>query len=67
MFNRCRCPQGRYLEGNECKLSKVCSPGYVRLYNNTCIKKCPDNQIDEGNTCRDVHQKQGKMNCLILA
>ena len=40
MFNMCRCPKGRYLEGNECKFYKVCSPGYVRLYNNTCIKKC---------------------------
>ena len=43
MFNRCRCPVGRYLEGNECKLFKVCSSGYVRIYNNTCIKKDPDN------------------------
>jgi len=53
MFNRCRCPQGRYLEGNECQLYKVCSPGYVRIYNNTCIKKCPDNQIRVGNTCKN--------------
>ena len=52
MFNKCRCPQGRYLEGNECKLEKVCSSGYVRIYNNTCIKKCPYNQIREGNTCK---------------
>ena len=53
MFNRCRCPQGRYLEGNECQLYKVCSSGYVRIYNNTCIKKCPDNQIRVGNTCKN--------------
>ena len=52
MLNRCKCPQGRYLEGNECKLSKVCSPGYVRLYNNTCIKKCPNNEIRIGNACK---------------
>ena len=53
MFNRCRFPKGRYLEGNECKLEKVCSQGYVRLYNNTCIKKCPDNQIRVGNKCQE--------------
>ena len=53
MFNRCRCPKGRYLEGNICKLDKVCAPGYVKLYNNTCIKKCPDNQIRVGNICKD--------------
>ena len=51
MFNRCRCPQGRYLEGNVCKLNKDCPPGYVKLLNNTCIKKCPDNQIRVGNEC----------------
>ena len=53
MFNRCRCPQGRYLEGNVCKLNKDCPPDYVKLLNNTCIKKCPYNQIREGNTCRN--------------
>ena len=53
MFNRCRCSVGRYLEGNECKLYKVCSSDYVRIYNNTCIKKCPDNQIRVGNTCKN--------------
>jgi len=52
MFNRCRCPQGRYLEGDECKLYKACSPGYIRIYNNTCIKKCPDQQIRVGDTCK---------------
>ena len=26
---------------------------YVRLYNNTCIKKCPDNQIRVGNKCQE--------------
>jgi len=51
-FNRCSCPEGKTLEGNECKLNKVCSPGYVRLYNNTCIKKCPNGQIRVGNKCK---------------
>ena len=53
MFNRCNCPLGKYLVGNVCKLKKVCSQGYVRLYNNTCIKKCPDNQIRVGNACKN--------------
>ena len=52
LFNKCRCPRGRFLEGNECKLFKACSPGYVRIFNNTCIKKCSDNQIREGNICK---------------
>ena len=52
MFNRCKCPKGRYLEGNECKLYRVCSTGYVRLYNNTCIKECPSKHIREGNICK---------------
>ena len=52
MGNRCKCPNGRYLRGNVCELYKVCSPGYVRIYNNTCIKKCPENQIRVGNTCK---------------
>ena len=60
LFNQCKCPQGRYLEGNECKLAKVCSPGYVRLYNNTCIKKCPYNQIREGNTCKECPPRTRK-------
>ena len=60
MFNRCRCPVGRFLEGNECKLYKVCSQGYVRIYNNTCIKKCPDNQIRVGNTCKDCSSSSTK-------
>ena len=60
MFNRCRCPVGRYLEGNECKLYKVCSSGYVRIYNNTCIKKCPDNQIRVGNTCKNCSSLERK-------
>jgi len=51
-FNRCICPRGRNLQGNDCKLYKECSPGYVRLYNYTCIKKCPSNQIREGNLCK---------------
>ena len=53
MFNRCRCPNDMYLDGNICKLLKACSPGYIRLYNNTCIKKCPDNQIRVGNKCQN--------------
>ena len=53
LFNRCKCPQGRYLVGNECQEYKVRSPGYVRIYNNTCIKKCPSNQIRVGNTCKN--------------
>jgi len=53
IFNKCTCPVGRYLEGNVCKLYKACSPGYVRIYNNTCIKKCPTNQIRKGNTCQN--------------
>ena len=52
VFNRCKCPQGKYLEGNECKLRKACSPGYIRDYNNKCIKECPGNQIREGNICK---------------
>ena len=48
----CKCPEGKTLEGNECKLNKVCSPGYVRLFNNKCIKKCPNGQIREGNKCK---------------
>ena len=56
MFNKCRCPQGRYLEGNICKLYEVCAPGYVRIYNNTCIKKCPKNQIRKGNTCKNCSE-----------
>jgi len=53
ILNRCKCPKGGYLEGNVCKIYKVCSPGYVRLNNNTCIKKCPDNQIRVGNICKE--------------
>jgi len=49
MFNRCICSKGRYLVGNQCKLLKDCDLGYMRLYNNRCIKKCPDNQIRIGN------------------
>ena len=60
MFNRCICPRGRYLDGNECKLNKVCSPGYVRLYNNTCIKKCPDNQVRVGNACKNCLSFESK-------
>ena len=60
MFNRCRCPTGRYLEGNECKLYKVCSQGYVRIYNNTCIKKCPAKQIRVGNTCKNCSSYEVK-------
>ena len=56
MFNRCRCPKGSYLEGNVCKLYKVCDPGYVRIYNNTCIKKCPKRQIRLGNTCKNCSE-----------
>ena len=48
---RCKCPKGKTLKGNECKLLKVCSEGYIRLYNNTCIKKCPSKQIRVGNKC----------------
>ena len=48
---RCKCSKGKTLLGNECKLLKVCSEGYIRLYNNTCIKKCPNNQIRVGNEC----------------
>ena len=48
---KCKCPKGKTLKGNECKLLKVCSEGYIRLYNNTCIKKCPSNQIRVGNIC----------------
>jgi len=61
ILNRCRCPQGRFLEGNECKLNKVaCSPGYVRIYNNTCIKKCPGNQIRKGDTCINCRRFEKK-------
>jgi hypothetical protein len=52
MSGRCKCPKGKFLKGNECILLKVCSEGYIRLYNNTCIKKCPKNQIRVGNECR---------------
>ena len=48
---RCKCPKGKTLKGNECNLLKVCSEGYIRLYNNTCIKKCPSKQIRVGNEC----------------
>jgi len=51
-FNRCICSGGRYLDGNQCKLLNTCAQGYVKLYNNTCIKKCPDNQIRVGNECK---------------
>ena len=51
--NKCTCPIGRYLEGNVCKLLKPCATGYVRIYNNKCIKKCPDNQIRVGNKCEN--------------
>ena len=30
---------------------KVCSEGYIKLFNNTCIKKCPENQIRVENEC----------------
>jgi len=55
IFKRCRCPKGSFLRDNKCILYKadVCSPGYVKIYNNTCIKKCPKNQIRVGDTCRD--------------
>ena len=61
MFNRCRCPNDMYLDGNICKLLKACSPGYIRLYNNTCIKKCPDNQIRVGNKCQNCTWSQRKI------
>jgi hypothetical protein len=51
MSGRCKCPKGKFLKGNECILLKVCSEGYIRLYNNTCIKKCPSKQIRVGNEC----------------
>ena len=51
MSGRCKCPKGKTLLGNECKLLKVCPEGYIRLYNNTCIKKCPNKQIRVGNEC----------------
>ena len=34
-------------------IEKVCSSGYVRLNNNTSIKKCPYNQIRVRNTCKN--------------
>ena len=49
-----------YLDGNICKLLKVCLPGYVRLYNNTCIEKCPDNEIRVGNECKKCTRRQRK-------
>jgi len=52
ILNRCICPKGRHLDGNECKY-KVCSPGYIRIFNDQCIKKCPDNQIRVGNKCQN--------------
>ena len=60
MFNRYRCPNNMYLDGNICKLLKVCSPGYVRLYNNTYIEKCPDNEIRVGNECKKYTRRQRK-------
>jgi len=51
-FNSCTCPQGRHLERNECVLNKICPRGYLRLYNYTCIKECPDGKIRKGNICQ---------------
>ena len=53
IFNMCRCPEGKFLKSNECQLIKVCPPDYVRIFNNTCIKKCPSSQIRVGNTCKN--------------
>ena len=61
MFGRCICTQEKYLVGNECKKKKVCSEGYIRLYNNTCIKKCPQNQIRVGNECKRCSHYERKI------
>jgi hypothetical protein len=52
ILGKCICKKGTKLVGNECKLLKACSKGYIRLYNNTCIKKCPENQIRVRNECQ---------------
>ena len=59
--SRCKCPNGKILLGNECKLLKVCSEGYIRLYNNTCIKKCPMNQIRVGKECKQCPSSTKKV------
>ena len=48
---KCNCPKGKILRENKCEILKVCSEGYIRLYNNTCIKRCPSKQIRVGNNC----------------
>ena len=60
-FGRCNCPKDKYLVGNECKIKKTCSEGYIRLYNNTCIKKCPQNQIRVGNECKRCSRYERKI------
>ena len=50
---KCQCPKGKFLELNECTAKKLCPQGYIKLYNNTCIKKCPNNQIRVGNKCQN--------------
>jgi len=60
MFKSCRCPEGSFLFENKCVSHKGCSPGYIKIYNNTCIKKCPDNQIRVGNICKSCSYREYK-------
>ena len=60
-FGKCQYPKGNSIKGSYYKAKKVCSEGYIRLSNNTCIKKCPLNQIRVGNECKPCRPYERKI------
>jgi len=60
-FGRCQYPKRNSIEGTYYKAEKVCSEGYIKLRNNTCIKKCPQNQIRVGNKCKPCPPNKRKI------
>jgi len=53
IFNTYLLPNKMHYEEKVLKLNNVCSPSYVRIYNNTGINTCPCLQLKLRNKCTD--------------